>query len=1043
MRIAHTADIHIRSLSRHDEYRKIFSSFVDDCKTQKVDHIFVGGDIFHTKTTGISPEYIDLLTWWLKSMADVAPVHMILGNHDGNITNLSRQDAITPIVEAMNNSNVHLYKKSGIYQITPGYNLCVYSIFDESSWDKVVPISGQVNIAAYHGPVVGSVTETDWEIEGNLKVEFFDKYTVALLGDIHKTQFLGYRNKKPWIGYPGTLIQQNYAEQLEHGYLLWDIGEDDWTVKFRSLPNLQPYVTIDWDESFEKTLKKALGFPKGSRFRIRSNEKITQDDIHKLSEALKTTLSAAEVTYKSEHQVDKQSVKAGAALVSKKDLRSPEVISHLIKEYYKDKKISEEDVQIINDKTKFYLSSAISSEFSSRNSKWNLKHLKWDNLFSYGPDNQIDFDKLSGIVGIFGSNRTGKSSIVGSIMYSLFNTTDRGPMKNINVCNIRHPYCSSRAIFEHNGTTYVVERQTVKSTSKKGIVSAPTALNLFRVRDDGELDDLCGEQRADTEKAVKALIGNSEDFLMTSLSAQGETNQFLAQGATQRRAFLTKLLDLDIFDKMHDLASKDLSVLKGQLKNFPDRDWDELRKTSEQQVLDLNKKIKDAALKIADNQLVLSQLRSDLSNRGSSITTKIDVDRQREKVDDLRKKSKNYLQKIAELENENLNLFEKLKIVQQVVDSHDVHELKNRLTSQLKLEKAITDLKYVHDKEASVLVQQQKSLRILDEVPCGDDYPTCKFIKDAYSNKELSKEQKNKVDSSLEALQRAQSAFEKIKEEGLAEKIEKQEKAIALISKIKLEISKAETEIEKIKTARDSNKNLLDDAEKRLQAMEIALTSDGNEEVISIKASIDALSREIEDLDSKKIQDAAQMGKITSSMEKIEEEKIERDALLDSYRIHELISLAFSKKGIPLIVTKSQLPIINEEVSKILHGIVDFTIELESDEDTDTLEIYINYGDSKRVIELCSGMEKTMASIALRVAMTNVSSLPKPNFFIIDEGFGTLDASGVESCNRLLSSLKKHFKTIIVITHVDGIKDSADHVIDITKIEKDSKVEYV
>ena len=61
MKIAHTADIHIRGLSRHDEYRQVLKSFADDCQDQKVDHIFIGGDIFHTKTSGISPEYIEFL----------------------------------------------------------------------------------------------------------------------------------------------------------------------------------------------------------------------------------------------------------------------------------------------------------------------------------------------------------------------------------------------------------------------------------------------------------------------------------------------------------------------------------------------------------------------------------------------------------------------------------------------------------------------------------------------------------------------------------------------------------------------------------------------------------------------------------------------------------------------------------------------------------------------------------------------------------------------------------------------------------------------
>ena len=128
VKLAHTADVHWRGLSRHDEYREVFSAFVKDCKKNKVDHIFVGGDIFHTKTTGISPEYIEQLTWWLTSMAQVAPVHLILGNHDGNLTNLSRPDAVSPIVQAINNPNIHLYKKSGVYEFEPGYNFCVYSL---------------------------------------------------------------------------------------------------------------------------------------------------------------------------------------------------------------------------------------------------------------------------------------------------------------------------------------------------------------------------------------------------------------------------------------------------------------------------------------------------------------------------------------------------------------------------------------------------------------------------------------------------------------------------------------------------------------------------------------------------------------------------------------------------------------------------------------------------------------------------------------------------------------------------------------------------
>lgn len=87
-------------------------------------------------------------------------------------------------------------------------------------------------------------------------------------------------------------------------------------------------------------------------------------------------------------------------------------------------------------------------------------------------------------------------------------------------------------------------------------------------------------------------------------------------------------------------------------------------------------------------------------------------------------------------------------------------------------------------------------------------------------------------------------------------------------------------------------------------------------------------------------------------------------------------------------------------------------------------------------------MEKVIASIAIRVALINVSTLPKTDMFIIDEGFGALDDLSVETCNRLLMLLKRYFRLVIIITHVEGIKDAADMFIEVTKVEKDAHVVY-
>jgi len=214
LKIAHIADIHWRGLSRHEEYREVFTAFAKRAKEMGAEHIFVGGDIFHTKTSGLSPEYIEQMSWWLNTMAESAEVHLTLGNHDGNLVNLSRQDAVSPIVEALKNPRIHLYKKSGVYEFAPGYNWCIFSLFDEEGWSAVSPVHGKINIACYHGPVWGAVTETDWLIEEGLTVDFFKKFDFCLLGDIHKMQYLGARDSELIIDeadlakYPGAEVLQ-------------------------------------------------------------------------------------------------------------------------------------------------------------------------------------------------------------------------------------------------------------------------------------------------------------------------------------------------------------------------------------------------------------------------------------------------------------------------------------------------------------------------------------------------------------------------------------------------------------------------------------------------------------------------------------------------------------------------------------------------------------------------------------------------------------------------------------------------------------------
>ena len=133
MKFAHIADTHIRNLKYHEEYNHVFEKIYQNLREEKVDYIIHCGDIAHTKTQ-ISPEFVEMAANFLRSLADIAPTYVILGNHDGNLKNENRQDALSPIVEALSHADLHLLKNAGVHDIGNGFCLNVLSVFDEENW---------------------------------------------------------------------------------------------------------------------------------------------------------------------------------------------------------------------------------------------------------------------------------------------------------------------------------------------------------------------------------------------------------------------------------------------------------------------------------------------------------------------------------------------------------------------------------------------------------------------------------------------------------------------------------------------------------------------------------------------------------------------------------------------------------------------------------------------------------------------------------------------------------------------------------------------
>jgi DNA repair exonuclease SbcCD ATPase subunit len=169
---------------------------------------------------------------------------------------------------------------------------------------------------------------------------------------------------------------------------------------------------------------------------------------------------------------------------------------------------------------------------------------------------------------------------------------------------------------------------------------------------------------------------------------------------------------------------------------------------------------------------------------------------------------------------------------------------------------------------------------------------------------------------------------------------------------------------------------------------------------------------------------------IEDASERIQQIKAaERD-----YIAYDIFAKATHPNGISYEVIKSMLPVINEEIQKVLSSIVDFQVFFAEDEGK--LEIYLKHPKyDPRPLSMGSGAEKTIASMAVRLALISVSSLPKSNIFVLDEPATSLDAEHMEGFTRLLQMIKSQFKTVLLITHLESLKDVVDMTIDIDKTD--------
>ena len=600
MRFAHIADTHIRNLKYHFEYKEVFKQLYKSLKEEKVDYIIHCGDIAHTKTQ-ISPEFVDMCRDFFENLAAIAPTYVILGNHDGNLRNGSRQDALSPIAKAINNPNLILLKNAGEVKINDKFCLNVLSVFDEENWVEPSDYDA-INIALYHGAIDKSKTDSNWTLGGDHSIEIFEEFDFGFLGDIHKTQQL---DKEGRIWYAGSTVQQNFGETLDKGYLLWDIeSKDEFTTKLITFDNPKPFVTLTLSEKGNLPRAKP---PEGARLRIVSESNVSLDKVRKAVDIAKFKYSPESVTYLN-RAAGKQIKVAAPEGLQKQDLRDLKTQEALMSEYLKEYEATEEVLEKVYELNKEFNKQIEENEDVMRNVNWSLQSLEWDNLFNYGEGNTIDFTKLEGIVGIFGKNYSGKSSIVDTLLYSMYNSTSKSIRKNLNIINQNKDNCTATATIKVDDTNYIIERKSNKYTKRlKGIETqeATTDLEFYSQDEIGNHTGLNGTSRQDTDKNVRKYFGTLPDFLATSMASQLDSLSFINEGSTKRKEFLAKFLDLEIFDKKFKMAKEASAEIKTSLRRLEGIDFDA-------NIKDIKTEITKSELAIERNKAICASLKDEV-----------------------------------------------------------------------------------------------------------------------------------------------------------------------------------------------------------------------------------------------------------------------------------------------------------------------------------------------------------------------------------------------------------------------------------------------
>jgi DNA repair exonuclease SbcCD ATPase subunit len=671
------------------------------------------------------------------------------------------------------------------------------------------------------------------------------------------------------------------------------------------------------------------------------------------------------------------------------------------------------------------------NENKIRYNKWFIKKIEFSNFLSFGPNNIIDYTELDGITVIESTpkNFGGKStSSVDLLMFLFFNTTTK-TKTNLEIFNkfTDDNTVSVRGEITIDGDEYVIERTLTRKKSKAGEYGVTSKLDYSKLNGDGTLENLTGEQRRETEKFIESAIGSEEDFLSTIMTTGNNLEQLIESKPTARGQILTKFLGLEslkvkeeIAKNIHNDWSKKLISNTYNLKQLEidNRTYNENNVDSTDQIDVSHLELK----RLGDHLNTLEDKRDNLlSSRNNDIDSDLiktnPITLQKE-IDDI------YSLKTISLTNAmSVQVVEPSEYFNE--DEYDV--LKSNMSTILVESRVNGD----------TINRKEKLIKDFEE---GTICPTCKrALEDVDHSEEI-----NTIKSEIESLKVIQlnnkTNYESLINEEkqyttLKSEYETYEKNKLRKARYELEVEQKQLEIDtkELKLERfNTNKKKLEDNQKI------------DNEIIILRTKIETTNADI---------------KITNNV--IEKHKTNIILLNDKININKDLMVKikseeefgvtfktylsiFGKNGITKVIMKNMIPLLNQELYRLLVDSSNFILELNVNDKNEVEFLMIDI--ETRIVKPLnagSGYERTISSLALRSVLTKISSLPKPNIVVMDEVFGKIADENLEMVGEFFKKIKSYFEHIVVISHNPLIRNWSDNIIMIKKEENVSSIDFI